>query len=165
MYGEENMPANLPINILLVDDRPENLLALEAVLSALGQNLVKARSGKEALKCLKQGPYALILLDVQMPDMDGFETATRIRAGEKSQPTPIIFLTAIYTSDAYSFQGYSLGAVDYITKPFEPEVLKAKAQVFIDMFQETQAVRPLNETLECRVQKRTVELQSANEAL
>jgi CheY-like chemotaxis protein len=114
------------VNILLVDDRPENLVALEAVLSDLGQNLVKAGSGSEALKRLLHEDYAVILLDVQMPEMDGFETAALIRSRDRSRHTPLIFLTAINKSDTHVSRGYSMGAVDYVFKPFAPETLKSK---------------------------------------
>jgi CheY-like chemotaxis protein len=113
----------------LVDDHPENLLALEAILDSLGQNLVKANSGKEALRCLLNHDFAVILLDVQMPEMDGFETATLIRAREKTRDTPIIFLTAFSTSDTLMFKGYSLGAVDYLLKPIQSEILISKVTV------------------------------------
>ena len=111
------MPAEQSVNILLVDDRSENLLALEAMLEPLGQNLVRARSGDEALKCLLRQDFAVILLDVQMPGLDGFETATLIRGRERSADTPIIFLTAINTSDMHISRGYAVGAVDYLLKP------------------------------------------------
>lgn len=126
-----------PINVLLVDDYPENLLALEAILDSLGENLVKAHSGEEALRCLLNQDFAVILLDVQMPGMDGFETATLIRQRERSRHTPIIFLTAFSTSDTLVFKGYSLGAVDYLLKPIEPEILTSKVAVFIDLFRKT----------------------------
>src|SRR3569832_239454 len=113
------------VNILLVDDHPENLLVLEAILQPLGQRLVSVQSGNEALKWLLQEDFAAILLDVQMPGMDGFETAALIRTRERSQNTPILFLTAISTSEAYVFQGYSLGAVDYMVKPLFPEILRS----------------------------------------
>src|SRR6476646_712643 len=100
------------VNILLVDDRLENLLALEGVLASLGQNLVRACSGKEALKCLLEQDFALILLDVQMPDMDGFDTATLIRSRERSRYVPIIFMTALNNCDQLIYKGYSVGAVD-----------------------------------------------------
>src|SRR5215471_11987680 len=130
-----------PVNILLVDERPENLLALEVVLSDLGYNLVKARSGEEALKCLLQHDFGIILLDVQMPGMDGFETAALIRQREKSRNTPIIFITAIYQSESHVLKGYAVGAVDYIFKPFDPEILKAKVKTFAEQFQKAQAER------------------------
>ncbi len=103
----------IKVNILLVDDNVKNLLALEGILDSLGQNLVRANSGEEALRCLLHQDFAVILIDVQMPGMDGFETASLIRERERSQHTPIIFLTAFSTSDSFVFQGYSLGAVDY----------------------------------------------------
>ncbi|PMB07020.1 hybrid sensor histidine kinase/response regulator, partial [Fischerella thermalis CCMEE 5273] len=123
------------VNVLLVDDHPENLLALEAILDSLGQNLVRATSGAEALRNLLNQDFAVILLDVQMPDMDGFETAALIRQRERSRHTPIIFVTAFNTSDNMVFRGYSLGAVDYLFKPIEPEILKSKVAAFIDLFQ------------------------------
>jgi PAS domain S-box-containing protein len=128
-------------NVLLVDDHPENLLALEAILGKLGQNLIKAHSGQEALRCLLNQDFAVILLDVQMPGMDGFETATLIRNRARSQHTPIIFLTAFSTSDSLMFKGYSLGAVDYLFKPVEPEILASKVAVFVDLFQKTAEVK------------------------
>jgi CheY-like chemotaxis protein len=123
-----------PISLLLVDDRPENLLALSAVLDSLNQNLVQANSGSEALKHLLNQDFAVILLDVQMPGMDGFETATLIRSRERSQHTPIIFITGLNQNDTHVFKGYSLGAVDYLLKPFDPEILKSKVAVFISLF-------------------------------
>ncbi|HEY9669916.1 MAG TPA: response regulator [Waterburya sp.] len=128
-------------NVLLVDDHPENLLALEAVLHRLGQNLVKAHSGKEALRCLLNQDFAVILLDVQMPGMDGFETASLIRNRPRSQHTPIIFLTAYSTNDKQIFRGYSLGAVDYLFKPIDPEILTSKVSVFVDLFNKTEEVK------------------------
>jgi diguanylate cyclase (GGDEF)-like protein len=122
------------VNILLVDDRPENLLALEAVLEPLGQNLIKASSGEEALKRLLSDDFAVILLDVQMPGLDGFETAELIKAREKTRHIPIIFLTAISKDPHHALRGYSVGAVDYIFKPFDPEVLRSKVGVFIDLY-------------------------------
>ncbi|MFB2937859.1 ATP-binding protein [Aerosakkonemataceae cyanobacterium BLCC-F154] len=128
-------------NVLLVDDHPENLIALEAVLDGLGQNLVKANSGEEALRCLLNQDFAVILLDVQMPGMDGFETATLIRQREKSRNTPIIFLTAFSTSDKLMFKGYSLGAVDYLLKPIDPVILNSKVSVFVDLFKKNLEVQ------------------------
>lgn len=135
------------VNILLVDDHPENLLALEAILSDLGQNLVKAHSGKEALRELLAYEFAVILMDVHMPEMDGFETAALIRQREKLQHTPIIFLTAMDKNDSSVFKGYSVGAVDYIFKPFSPDILRAKVGVFIDLFKKTREVKRQAELL------------------
>ena len=128
-------------SVLLVDDQPNNLLALEATLEGLGQNLVKARSGPEALKSLLNNQFAVILLDVLMPGMDGFETAELIRQREKTQRTPIIFLTAIGQNDLHMFKGYSVGAVDYLSKPVVPEILKSKVRVFVDLFEKTEEVK------------------------
>ena len=128
-------------NILLVDDHPENLIALEAILDRLGQNLVKATSGQEALRCLLHQDFAAILLDVQMPGMDGFETATLIRQRERSRNTPIIFLTAFSTSDPFVFKGYEIGAVDYLLKPLDAGVLTSKVSVFVELFKKTMEVQ------------------------
>jgi len=135
------------VNILLVDDHTENLMALEAILGDLGQNLVRATSGREALRNLLERDFAVILLDVQMPDMDGFETASLIRERDKLRHTPIIFLTAMDKNDTSVFRGYSVGAVDYMFKPFAPEVLKAKVAVFIDLFRKTEEVKRQAELL------------------
>ncbi|AFZ25911.1 PAS/PAC sensor hybrid histidine kinase [Cylindrospermum stagnale PCC 7417] len=134
------MAFDAKVNILLVDDHSENLLALEAILQSLGQNLVRATSGAQALRCLLSQDFAVILLDVQMPDMDGFETATLIRQRERSHFTPIIFLTAFSTSDSMVFKGYSLGAVDYLFKPLDSEILRSKVAAFVDLFQKTAEV-------------------------
>lgn len=127
--------------ILLVDDNRKNLLALEGILECLEQNLVKVTSGKEALKCLMQMDFAVILLDVHMPDMEGFETAKIIRTRQQNQHTPIIFLTAISKSEMFVFKGYSVGAVDYLVKPIVPEILISKVGVFIELFQKTAEVK------------------------
>jgi CheY-like chemotaxis protein len=120
--------------ILLVDDRPANLLALEAILSSLDQTLVRATSGEEALKALLSEEFAVILLDVQMPGMDGFETASHIKRRERTRDIPIIFLTAINREPQHAFRGYSAGAVDYLAKPFDPWVLRAKVAVFVELY-------------------------------
>ncbi len=121
------------VDILLVDDRAENLLALEAILEPLNQRLVRASSGEDALRRLLERDFAVILLDVQMPGMNGFETAELIKARERNRVTPIIFLTAISKEEEYVFKGYSVGAVDYMFKPFQPEILRSKVQVFVDL--------------------------------
>ena len=135
------------INILLVDDNPKNLVALEAMLEGLNNNLVMADSGRKALECLLKDEFAVILLDVLMPDMDGFETAKLIRQREKSQLTPIIFTTAFSKDDEHALTGYSLGAVDYLFKPIVPEILKAKVSAFVDLFKKTQQVKRQAEEL------------------
>src|SRR5947209_10866410 len=129
------------VNVLLVDDNPENLLALEAVLEPLGQRLVRATSGEEALSALLRDDFALILLDVQMPSMDGFQTATFIKQREKTQHIPIIFLTALSNELHHMFRGYSAGAVDYVVKPFDPMILRSKVQVFVDLYRKEQELR------------------------
>ena len=128
-------------DILIVDDHAENLLALETVLAPLGQRIARAGSGREALRRCLEREFAVILLDVQMPDLDGFETAALIRERDSSRQTPIIFLTAISKSDAFVFKGYSHGAVDYMFKPFVPDVLRAKVAVFVDLFLKTAQLR------------------------
>jgi PAS domain S-box-containing protein len=148
-------------NILLVDDHAENLLALQAMLENLGENLIQAQSGEEALRCLLNQDFALILLDVQMPGMNGFETATLIRSRERSRRTPIIFLTAFNTSDNLVFQGYSLGAVDYLFKPIEPDILTSKVSVFVDLFKKTEEVKRQAETL----REQAIQLESINREL
>ena len=126
------------VNILLVDDNQENLLALEALLESPDHKLITARSGEAALRCLLDQDFAVILLDVRMPTMDGFETATLIRGRERSRHTPIIFLTGFESNTVNLFKGYSLGAVDYLVKPVVPEVLKAKVAVFVELFRKNQ---------------------------
>ena len=133
--------------ILMVDDRPENLLALEAILSGLGHELVKAHSGEEALKRLLTEEFALILLDVQMPGMDGFETATHIKQRERTRHIPIVFLTAIDGEAHQAFRGYAAGAVDYLSKPFDPWVLRAKVGVFIELFERRRELAEQAESL------------------
>jgi CheY-like chemotaxis protein len=120
--------------ILLVDDRPENLVALEAILSSLNQILVPVRSGQEAVQAALADEYAVVLLDIMMPGMDGFETATQIKRHAKSRDVPIIFLTAASMRPEQAFAGYAAGAVDYLAKPFDPWVLKAKVSVFVDLY-------------------------------
>lgn len=120
--------------ILLVDDRAANLVALEAILGSLGQTLVRAESGEAALRALLRDDFALILLDAQMPGMDGFETAARIKARERTKDVPIIFLTANDFDTHLAYRGYATGAADFLTKPFDPWLLRAKVQVFVDLW-------------------------------
>jgi signal transduction histidine kinase/ActR/RegA family two-component response regulator len=127
--------------ILIVDDRPANLLTLSEMLDDLNENIIQARSGADALRCLLRQPVAIVLLDVQMPDMDGYELAALMRERERTRHTPIIFMTA-YDKDYQDIsRGYALGAVDYVFRPIDPVVLKAKVSVFVDLFKKTEAVR------------------------
>jgi PAS domain S-box-containing protein len=139
--------AQFKANVLLVDDRPDKLLALEAVLEGLGQNIVKATSGKEALRCLLKQDFAVILLDVSMPGMDGFETASLIRARLRSERTPIIFVTSFGDTRMHVTRGYSLGAVDYLLTPIVPEVLRTKVSVFVDLYRQTELTKRQAERL------------------
>ena len=176
------MTAEAKANILLVDDRPESLLALEVVLADLGQNLVRADSGTQALRCVLMQDFAVILLDVHMPGMNGFETAALIRERERSMHTPIVFLTASDQSELAVFRGYSVGAVDYLIKPFAPEILKSKVAVFVDLFQMREKARQqanqlvdINQNLEreiaerkraeAEIKRRADELEAANKEL
>ena len=127
--------------LLLVDDRPENLLALEAILEPLGQELVRAGSGEEALRHLLNDEFAAILLDVQMPGLDGFQTAELIKSRERTRHVPVLFLTAISKDAEHVFRGYGAGAVDYLMKPFDPVILRAKVAVFIELWQKTVEIR------------------------
>ncbi|WP_328871319.1 response regulator [Streptomyces sp. NBC_00287] len=121
--------------ILLVDDMEDNLIALEAVLGSLNEPLVRARSGEEAMKALLRRRFALVLLDVRMPGMDGFETAANIKRLDQTKDVPIIFLTGAEDDAGYTFRGYATGAADYLTKPFDPWILRAKVRVFLDLHQ------------------------------
>jgi two-component system, sensor histidine kinase and response regulator len=135
------MLSDRPANILVVDDQAENLMVLEAVLADPGYHIVRARSGRDALKCLLEQDFAIVILDVQMPDMNGFELASSMRQRQNTKHTPIIFLTAMYTEDADASVAYSLGAVDFITKPFVPEILKSKVQVFVELYKKTLEIK------------------------
>ena len=141
------MTSGEKINILLVDDRPENLLALEAIIEREDYNLVKAVSGEEALKFLLKYDFAAILLDVQMPGIDGFETAKIIKAREKTKNIPILFITANNVDHKHIFTGYSVGAIDYILKPFDPFILKAKVEGFVELYKMNQKIIQQSEKL------------------
>lgn len=164
-----------PVNILLVDDTPANHLAMEAVLERLGENMVRAYSGVEAIKLFQSMDFAVILMDVQMPVMDGLEAAARIRESEQGANTPIIFITAADLSDTLVKRAYTEGAVDFLFKPYAPEILRSKVKVFVDLFRSSRRlqtslreledaeklVREINSDLEKRVESRTLELQEA----
>ena len=140
-------------NILLVDDRPENLLALETILKRPGLNLLKALSGNEALGMLFDYDFALILLDVQMPEMDGFETAELIRGNEETRHIPIIFVTAISKEQKHVFRGYEAGAVDYLFKPLDPDILQNKVNIFLELYQQKKTLEELTRNLEQTIEE------------
>ena len=147
--------------ILLVDDRAENIVALEAILSSLNQTLVPARSGDAALKALLSDEFAVILLDVLMPGMDGFETAAHIKRRPKTRDVPIIFLTARNAEPDYAFRSYSAGAVDYIAKPFDPWVLRAKVSVFVDLYMKNRQLSDQAAMLRTRLGDSLAEVEAA----
>ncbi|SOE75238.1 Response regulator receiver domain-containing protein [Streptomyces sp. OV198] len=130
-------------SILLVDDMEDNLIALEAVLGSLNEPLVRARSGEEAMKALLRQRFAVVLLDIRMPGMDGFETAANIKRLDQTKDVPIIFLTGTDADAGYAFRGYATGAADYLTKPFDPWVLRAKVTVFLDLHRKNQQLERL----------------------
>jgi CheY-like chemotaxis protein len=146
-----------PVKILLVDDQADNLLSAGAVLESLGEEVVTAESGREALRQLLDHDFAVIVLDVMMPEMDGFETAALIRQRERSRHTPIIFLTALGRSEEHIKQGYTLGAVDYLGKPFVPEILRAKVSVFVELHRKSGLLAHQSKLLE----RQNSELQEA----
>ncbi|MFL5577018.1 MAG: ATP-binding protein [Gemmatimonadaceae bacterium] len=154
--------AEAPVSLLLVDDRPENLLALEAILEPLGQRLVRAHSGDEALKAILKEDFAAILLDVQMPGLNGFETARIIKSRERSRAIPILFLTAISKDDQYVFKGYEVGAVDYMFKPFNPDILRSKVSVFVDLYRKQEQLRRQEQQLR-ENERRELELRHREE--
>ena len=147
------------VNILLVDDQPAKLLAYEVILKELGENLVKASSGREALEFLLKNDVAIILVDVCMPELDGFELAAMIREHPRFQKTAMIFISAIQVSDIDRLRGYEMGAVDYVPVPVVPEVLRAKIKVFAELYRKTRQLERLNVELEDRVRARTAELE------
>lgn len=153
------LPAEMPepVKILLVDDQADNLLSAGAVLESLGQEVVTAESGREALRQLLEHDFAVIVLDVMMPEMDGFETAALIRQRERSRHTPIIFLTALGRSEEHIKQGYTLGAVDYLGKPFVPEILRTKVSVFVELHRKSGLLAHQSKLLE----RQNSELQEA----
>ncbi len=153
------------VNILLVDDQPAKLLSYEVILSELGENLVKASSANEALQHLLRQEFAVVLIDVVMPDLDGFELAAMIREHPRCQRTAIIFVSAIQMSEPDLLRGYQAGAVEYVPVPVVPELLRAKVRVFADLYRKTRQLEELNAELERRVAERTAELAQANAEL
>jgi PAS domain S-box-containing protein len=153
------------VNILLVDDQPAKLLAYEVILKELGENLVVASSGREALEYLLKNEVAVILVDVCMPELDGFELAAMIREHPRFRKTAIIFISAIQVSDLDRLRGYEMGAVDYVPVPVVPEVLRAKLKVFAELYRKTRELERLNAELEDRVRARTAELEESHRRL
>jgi PAS domain S-box-containing protein len=159
------MPGNEKINILLVDDQPAKLMSYEVILRDLNENLLKATSGKEALESLLKNEIAVVLVDVCMPDLDGFQLAAMIREHPRFQKTAIIFISAIHLSDVDCLRGYEMGAVDYVPVPVIPEVLRAKVRVFAELYRKTRQLERLNAELEERVGSRTAELETSTARL
>jgi PAS domain S-box-containing protein len=153
------------VDILLVDDQPAKLLAYEVILKELNENLVVATSGREALEYLLKNEVAVILVDVCMPELDGFELAAMIREHPRFQKTAMIFISAIQVSDLDRLRGYEMGAVDYVPVPVVPEVLRAKIRVFVDLYRKTRQLERFNAELEDRVRARTRELEHSNARL
>ncbi|HEV7357132.1 MAG TPA: response regulator [Steroidobacteraceae bacterium] len=153
------------VNILLVDDQQAKLLSHEVVLAEMGENLLKASSAREAFECLLRHEVALILIDVCMPDLDGFELATMIREHPRFQNTAIIFVSAVMMAHLDQLRGYKLGAVDYVPVPVVPELLRAKVKVFVELYRKTRQLEQFNADLERRVEERTAELRKLNEEL
>src|SRR4030088_653056 len=153
------------VNILLVDDQPAKLLAYEVILKELSENLVAAASGREALEYLLKNEVAVILVDVCIPDLDGFELAAMIREHPRFQKTAMIFISAIQVSDIDRLRGYEMGAVDYVPVPVIPEVLRAKIRVFVELYRKTRQLERFNAELEDRVRARTAELEESHARL
>jgi signal transduction histidine kinase/DNA-binding response OmpR family regulator len=157
--------ADEPVNILLVDDQPAKLLSYEAILGELGENLVRANSAREALERLLRTEVAVILIDVVMPDLDGFELAAMIRGHPRFEQTAIIFVSAVHMTDLDRLRGYEVGAVDYVPVPVVPELLRAKVRVFAELYRKTRQLERLNHELERRVAERTAELEASTAQL
>src|SRR3984957_3124451 len=157
------MNVDTKVNILMVDDQPAKLLSYEVILADLGENLIKATSASEALNILLKNDIAVVLMDVSMPELDGFELADVIRQHPRFQKTAIIFISGVHLTDSDKIQGYRSGAVDYISVPVVPEVLRAKISVFADLYRKTRMLEALNNELEARVMERTEELRRNQE--
>src|SRR3954468_7021387 len=155
------MASDDKVNVLLVDDQPAKLLAYEVILKELGENLIKASTGREALEHLLKMDVAVVLVDVCMPELDGFQLAAMIRDHPRFQKTAIIFISAIHLTDVDRLRGYEMGAVDYVPVPVVPEVLRAKVKVFAELYRKTRQLETLNHELERRVAERTGELESS----
>src|SRR5213593_3856836 len=153
------------VNILLVDDQPAKLLSYETILGELGENLIKAASAREALEQLLKQDIAVILVDVCMPELDGFQLAAMIREHPRFQRTAIIFISAIHLTDVDRLRAYEMGAVDYVPVPVIPDVLRAKVKVFAELYRKTRQLEQLNQELERRVADRTAELEASTTRL
>jgi signal transduction histidine kinase/ActR/RegA family two-component response regulator len=153
------------VNILLVDDQPSKLMTYESILGGLGENLIKVNSATEALECLLRTEIAVVLIDVCMPELDGYELAAMIRQHPRFQKTSIIFVSAVHMTDFDRLRGYECGAVDYVSVPVVPEILRAKVSVFADLYRKTRALERLNSDLEQRVAERTAALEGTTNAL
>ncbi len=156
------MTSDDKVNILLVDDQPAKLLSYETILSGLGENLIKAASAREALEQLLKQDIAVILVDVCMPELDGFQLAAMIREHPRFQKTAIIFISAIHLTDVDRLRAYEMGAVDYVPVPVIPEVLRAKVRIFSELYRKTRQLEQLNQELERRVAERTAQLESSS---
>jgi PAS domain S-box-containing protein len=165
MNEKNGADANDKVNVLLVDDQPDKLLAYEVILGQLGENLVKTSSAREALQFLLKNDVAVVLIDVCMPDLDGFQLAALIRDHPRFSKTAIIFISAIHLTEMDRLRGYEMGAVDYVPVPVVPEVLRAKVKVFAELFRKTRELEKLNLQLERRVEERTAELEASNARL
>ncbi|MFN4142043.1 response regulator [Aestuariivirga sp.] len=154
-----------PVNVLLVDDQPAKLLSYEVILAELGENLIRANSGREALEVLLRNEVAVVLIDVCMPELDGFDLAKMLREHPRHEQTAIIFVSAIQMSDSDRVKGYASGAVDYVSVPVVPEILRAKVRIFVDLFRKTRELERLNSELESRVHERTAALAQSTERL
>lgn len=163
--GGQPLVAHEPVNILLVDDQPAKLLSYQVILRELGENLIQANSASEALQILLKTDVALILADVSMPELDGFDFAKMLRGHPRFEKTAIIFVSAIHLSDLDRLRGYATGALDYVSVPVVPELLRAKVKVFVDLYRKTRQLEQLNLELERRVGERTAALEASNERL
>src|SRR5499433_1430805 len=159
------MTSNKKVNVLLVDDQPAKLLAYEVILRELGENLLRAASAREALEHLLKTDVAVVLIDVCMPELDGFQLAAMIREHPRFQKTAIIFISAVHLTDMDRLRGYAMGAVDYVPVPVIPDVLRAKVKVFAELYRKTRQLEQLNRELERRVAERTAELEASTARL
>jgi PAS domain S-box-containing protein len=159
------MTAHEPVNILLVDDQPAKLLSYEVILAELGENLIKANSAQEALTCLLKSDVAVVLVDVCMPELDGFELAKMLREHPRYEKTAIIFISAIHLSDLDRVRGYETGGVDYVPVPVIPQILRAKVKIFAELYRKTRQLENLNDELERRVRERTAALEESTAQL